>query len=163
MNSETEQLLSQVIERVQRSIRAGDCPAVTGIGGERITFLTDYDYLRDEQSAARFEQRAAAAVRDNSARRWVIGVPQVWVIADAQVSVRAVANLLLRPGESEAITWTACDLDDGIDYGRAAFVRRPGGEPVFADPEIITRSARPAPGLPGYTILQQMSDRYLDD
>jgi hypothetical protein len=159
MNSEIEQLLSQVIQRVQRSIRAGDCPAVAGIGGEHVTFLSDYDYLRDEQTAAKFEERAAAAVRENSARRWVIGVPQVWVIADGQVSVRAVANLPLRPGESEAITWTACDLDEGIDYGRATFGRRPGGEPVFADPEIITRQARPAPGLPGYTILQQMFDR----
>jgi hypothetical protein len=159
MNSEIEQLLSEVIQRVQRSIDAGDCPAIAGIGGQRITFLSDYDYLRDDQTAAKFEERAAAVVRDAQARQWVIAVPQVWLIAGGTVSVRAIANLPLRQGESEAITWTACDLDEGIDYGRVGFTRRPSGEPVFADPEIITRQARPAPGLPGYTILQLMFDR----
>jgi hypothetical protein len=156
MNPETAQLLSQVSGRLQQSIRAGDCPAVVAIDGSRQRTLSDYDYLRDDATAARFEERAAATARQAGARRWVLAVPQVWVIAPGLVSVRAVSNLPLREGESEAITWTAFDFADGIDYGRVLFTRRPSGEPVFADPEIIARPAQPAAGMPGYTMLQVM-------
>ena len=102
---------------------------------------------REDDAAARFEKRAAAAARQAGAHRWVLAVPQVWVIAPGVVSVRAVSNLRLRPGESEAITWTAFDLADGIDFGRVLFTRRPSGEPVFADAdaEAIASPARPAP------------------
>jgi hypothetical protein len=154
MNPETAQLLSQVTERLQQSIRAGDCPAMVAIDGARQLTLSDYDYLRDDAMAAKFEERAAATARQEGARRWVLAVPQVWVITPDVVSVRAVSNLPLRPGESEAITWMAFDLEDGIDYGRVLFTRRPSGEPIFADPEVIAHPARPASGMPGYTMLQ---------
>jgi hypothetical protein len=92
--------------------------------------------------------------RETGAARWVIAVPQVWVIGPGMISVRAVSNLPLRPGESEAITWMAFDLADGVDYGRVPFTRRPRGEPVFGDIEILTRPASPAPGMPGYAMLR---------
>jgi hypothetical protein len=125
-------------------------------GGARQLTLSDYDYLRDDDTAARFEERTATTARQNGAIRWVLAVPQVWVISPDMIAVRAVSNHPLRPGESEAITWTAFGLADGIDYGRVLFTRRPNGQPVFAEPEIVTRAARPAPGMPGYTLLQAM-------
>jgi hypothetical protein len=158
MNPETAQLLLLVIGRLQESIRAGDCPAMVGLDGTRQLTLSDYDYLRDDAAAARFEERAAATARESGASRWVLAVPQVWVIVSGVISLRAVSNHPLRPGESEAITWMAFDFDDGIDYGRVPFTRRPSGEPVFADAEVVARPASPATGMPGYTMLQLMLD-----
>ena len=156
MNPETAQLLSQVTARLQQCIREGDCPAMIALDGLQQLTLSDYDYLRDDAAAARFEERAASAARQVSACRWVLAVPQVWVVTPDVISVRAVSNLPLRPGESEAITWMAFDFVDGIDYGRVLFTRRPSGEPVFADPEVVAHPARPAAGMPGYTMLQVM-------
>jgi hypothetical protein len=156
MKPETAELLSRVTGRLQQCIRAGDCPAMVMIDGSRQVTLSDYDYLRDDATAARFEERAAAKARQAGARRWVLAVPQVWVITPDVISVRAVSNHPLRPGESEAITWTAFDVADGIDYGRVLFTRRPSGEPVFANPELVASPARPASGMPGYTMLQAM-------
>jgi hypothetical protein len=84
----------------------------------------------------------------------VLAVPQVWLVRAGVVSTRAVSNLPLREGEQEAITWMSFDAGDGVDYGRVIFTRRPGGEPVFDDPEIFTASARvrPAPSVPGYVL-----------
>jgi hypothetical protein len=156
LNPETAQVLSQVTGRLQQSIRAGDCPAMVALDGPRQLILSDYDYLRDDATAAVFEERAAAMARQSGASRWVLAVPQVWVIAPGVISVRAVSNHPLRPGESEAITWTAFDFNDGIDYGRVLFTRRPSGEPVFADAEVVARPVQPAPGMPGYTMLRAM-------
>jgi hypothetical protein len=154
MNPETAQLLSQVTARLQQCIREGDCPAIIALDGSRKLTLSDYDYLRDDAAAARFEKRAASTVRKVGACRWVLAVPQVWVINPGVISVRAVSNLPLRPGESEAITWIAFDFADGVDYGRVLFTRRPSGEPVFADAEVVARPARPAAGMPGFTMLR---------
>lgn len=162
MNPETAQLLSRVTERLQQSIRSGDCPAMVALDGPRQLTLSDYDYLRDDATAARFEERAAAAAHQAGACRWVLAVPQVWVITSDMVSVRAVSNLPLRPDEAEAITWMAFDFDDGIDYGRVLFTRRPSGEPIFADAEVIARPVRPAAGMPGYTMLQVMLGDHAD-
>ena len=154
MNPETRELLDTIVEKLQRSVSIGDCPAMVALGGPRPLTLSDYDYLRDDEAAAGFERRAADMVRETGAARWVIAVPQVWVVGPGVISVRAVSNLPLRPGESEAITWMAFDLADGVDYGRVPFTRRPRGEPVFGDIEIITRPASPAPGMPGYAMLR---------
>lgn len=156
MNAETEQLLSAVVEKQQRSISAGECPAMVVLGGAHPLTLTDYDYLRDERTASAFEQSAADKVIEGGADRWVISVPQVWLISPSVISVRAVSNLPLRPGESEAITWMSFDLHDGIDYGRVPFTRRPDGTPVFGDIEIIARAASPAEGMPGYAMLRRI-------
>jgi hypothetical protein len=50
----------------------------------------------------------------------------------------------------------AFDFDDGIDYGRVLFTRRPRGEPVFAEAEVFARPVRAAAGMPGSTMLQVM-------
>ena len=158
MSPEIEQLLGRVVESLKASISAGDCPAVAAVGGpSRTLTLSDYDYQRDDDAAAGFERRAAAKAAEASAVRWVIAVPQVWHIAPGVISVRGVSNLPLRPGESEAITWMAFDLAAGVDYGRVPFTRRPRGEPVFGDTEIVTAQARPSPSMPGYVMLHQFT------
>jgi hypothetical protein len=87
------------------------------------------------------------------------GPPQVWVVKAGVVSTRAVSNYPLREGEQEAITWTSFDADDGVDYGRVLFARRPHGQPVFDDPEIFSVKAqvRSAPSTPGYTLLHALT------
>ena len=160
MNDDTARLLLDVATRLERSIRARDSPAIIAVQGERTLILSDYDYLSGEAAAAAFEHRAAAKAREIGARRWVLAVPQVWQITAGVVSTRAVSNHPLREGEQEAITWTSFDVGDGVDYGRVAFTRRPGGEPVFAEPEIFTSDAqaRPAPSAPGYALLRDLID-----
>jgi hypothetical protein len=164
MSPEIEQLLGQVTEKLQDSIRAGDCPAVAAVGGPQGTLtLTDYDYQRDDATAASFERRAAAKAAETGAERWVIAVPQVWHIAPGVISVRGVSNLSLRSGESEAITWMAFDLAEGVDYGRIPLTRQPDGNPVFGDIEVVVAQARPSPSMPGYTMLQQFTAAIRDD
>jgi len=147
-----------VTERLERSIRVRDCPAIVALEGQRKLILSDYDYLRDEEAAASFERRAAAQAGEIGVRRWVIAVPQVWRIRAGVISTRAVSNHPLREGEQEAISWMSFDADDGVDYGRVALTRCPDGEPVFAEPEIFTvkAEAQPAPGAPGQTLLRTL-------
>jgi hypothetical protein len=154
MTPETEEMLDRVVTALQSEIGSGQAPAVVAIGGTRPLVLTDYDYQHDEAAAQGFERSAASRVREAHATRWVLAVPQVWLIASNVVSVRAVSNLPLREGESEAITWMAVDLSEGVDYGRVPFTRNPGGAPVFGDIEVIAVHASPAPGMPGYTMLR---------
>jgi hypothetical protein len=159
MNDETARLLFDVTGRLQRSIQQGDCPAIVALDGQPATVLSDYDYLRDEETATAFELRAAARARETGTRRWVLAVPQVWVTRAGLISTRAVSNLPLRDGEQEAITWMSFDDGDGVDYGRVFYTRRPHGEPVFDEPEIFTASAqvRPSPSMPGYTLLRALT------
>lgn len=154
MNDETVDLLFDVVARLERNIQERECPAIVALDGERKLVLTDYDYLRDDATAEAFERRAAAKAQEIAATRWVLAVPQVWLITSDRIATRAVANLPLREGEEEAITWTAFDRHDGVDYGRVPFTRRPNGEPVFDDPEEFTDPLRPAATTPGYVLLQ---------
>jgi len=154
MTPQVEEMLGRVVTALKREITSGQCPAMVALGGARPLVLSDYDYLRDQSAAEDFERRAAVRAREVNASRWVLAVPQVWLIASNVVSVRAVSNLPLRPGESEAITWMAFDLSDGVDYGRVPFTRGPDGGPEFGDIEVITVQASPAPGMPGYTMLR---------
>ncbi|GAA2653554.1 hypothetical protein [Nonomuraea recticatena] len=155
MNAETADLLFDVVRRLEQSIVARDCPAIVAIEGARKLVLSDYDYLRDRETAVAFESRAAAKGREIGADRWVLAVPQVWFFEPpSTVSVRAVSNHPLREGEQEAITWMSFDRDDGVDYGRVAYARRPSGEPIFEEPEIFEVGIRPRAEAPGYTLLQ---------
>jgi hypothetical protein len=155
MNEETVALLDDVVERLERSIVARDCPAIVILDGRPRLAISDYDYLRDRETAVDFEVRAAAKARETGATRWVLAVPQVWkVTGPGEISCRAVSNHPLREGEQEAITWMSFDLDDGVDYGRVAYARRPNGEPVFEEPEMFTIEVRPQALMPGYTLLQ---------
>ncbi|MFG1879299.1 hypothetical protein ACGFIV_31095 [Sphaerisporangium sp. NPDC049003] len=155
MNDVTAALLFDAVARLEKSIVARDCPAVVVLDGERRLVLSDYDYLRDESAAVTFEARAAVKAREIGAVRWALAVPQVWVFRPPDtVALRAVSNHPLREGEQEAITWMTCDRDDGVDYGRVAYARRPSGEPVFEEPEVFTVGVRPRESMPGFTLLQ---------
>ena len=154
MTPQIEELLGRVVRALQREINSGQCPAMVAVEGDRPLVLSDFDYQRDEAAAEGFERRAAAKAREAHATRWVLAVPQVWLIASNVVSVRAVSNLPLRAGESEAITWMAVDLSKGVDYGRIPFTRNTRGTPEFGDIEVIAIKASPAPGMPGYTMLR---------
>ncbi|MFI7114492.1 hypothetical protein ACIBK9_49845 [Nonomuraea sp. NPDC050227] len=154
MNDETTALLFDVVERLEKNIAARERPAIVAMQGERLLVLSDYDYLRDEQAAAAFETRAADKVREVGATRWILAVPQVWLITPDKVYSRAMSSHPLREGEQEAITWMSFDQGDGVDYGRVPYSRRPSGEPVFDDPEMFTIGVRPAEHMPGYILLQ---------
>ncbi len=158
MNDDTAVLLFDVVERLERNIRTRDCPAIVALQGESKLVLSDFDYLRDQATAAAFERRAAVKAREVAVVRWVFAVPQIWRITPSEVSARAVSNHPLREGEEEAITWMAYDRGDGVDYGRVAYTRRPSGEPVFAEPQVLTIGVRPAESTPGYTLLRALMD-----
>ncbi|GAB3150891.1 hypothetical protein GCM10027161_50520 [Microbispora hainanensis] len=164
MNDKTAALLDDVVSRLEKSIVARDCPAIVILDGSRRLVLSDYDYLRDEATAAAFETRAAAKAHEIGATRWVLAVPQVWVfIPPSTVAMRAVSNHPLREDEQEAITWMSCDKDDGVDYGRVPYARRPSGEPVFDDPEVFTVGVRPHETMPGFTLLKAYLEDESDD
>ncbi|WP_433498517.1 hypothetical protein ACQP1K_27140 [Sphaerimonospora sp. CA-214678] len=157
MNAETANLLFDVIERLEKSIVARDCPAIVMLEGERRLVLSDYDYLRDRETAAAFEHRAATKALEVGAARWVLAVPQVWIFKPpSTIATRAVSNHPLRDGEQEAITWMSFDRGDGVDYGRVAYARRPSGEPVFEDPEMFEVGIRPRETMPGFTLLKEL-------
>jgi hypothetical protein len=157
MNEESAALLFDVIGRLEKSIVAHNCPAIVALVGERTLVLSDYDYLRDDESAVAFEGRAAAKALEIGARRWVFAVPQVWLFTPPNtILTRAVSNHRLREGEQEAISWMSFGADDGVDYGRVAYARRPSGEPVFEDPEVFTVGIMPTEVVPGYRLLQAL-------
>lgn len=154
MNDETIGLLFDVVQRLQQNIHARDSPAIVAMQGQHTLVLSDYDYLRDQAAAAAFETRAAAKAQEIDATRWVIAVPQIWLITADVISARAVSNHPLLEDEQEAITWTAYDRQDGVDYGRVAYTRRPNGEPIFAEPQVLTVGVRPGETTPGFTLLR---------
>lgn len=156
VNDDVVALLFDVVARLEESIRAYECPAIVALEGERKLVLSDYDYLRDLKSAAAFERRAADHGKQINVARWVLAVPHVWVINERDVSVRAVSRHVLRPGEQEAITWMAYDEAEGVDYGRVPYVRRPDGEPVFGEPQVIAAGVYPGEDMPGYHLLQAL-------
>ncbi|TDD23806.1 hypothetical protein E1287_38630 [Actinomadura sp. KC06] len=154
MNETTFGLLRDVAERLERAIRSRDCPAIVVLEGQRRLVLSDYDYLRDDQTAHAFEDRAGGHGQRIDATRFVFAVPQVWVVTPGQVAARAVSNHPLRPGEQEAITWLSFDVNDGVDYGRVPYARRPNGEPIFDEPEIFTVEVWPKEQMPGFRLLR---------
>ncbi|KAB8166554.1 hypothetical protein FH609_002570 [Streptomyces sp. 3MP-14] len=143
---------------MESAIRARDCPAIVVLQGERRLALSDYDYLRDQRTAAAFERRSADHAHRIHANRWVFAVPQVWLHTSDGIASRAVSNHPLREGEQEAITWTAFDLNDGVDYGLVPYTRRPDGEPVFGDPEVFTSEVTPGERAPGWTLLRALAE-----
>jgi hypothetical protein len=158
MNQDTETLMFGVVDRVEQAIRDRDCPAVVAVQGDRVLVLSDYDYLRDRDTAVAFEERAAAEAREIHAVRFVLAVPQVWLSTEGDLQARAVSNLPLREGEREVIAWMSYDTGAGIDYGHTPYVRRPNGTPVFDDPEIFTAPVRPYEIYPGRHLLRTLLD-----
>jgi hypothetical protein len=157
VNDNTLALLLDVTARLEQCIRERDCPAIAALDGDRKLTLTDYDYLRDPATAAAFERRAAAQAQRISVKRWVLAVPQVWLMTPGAVSARAVSNHPLRESEQEAITWMSFDRDDGVDYGRVPYARRPSGEPVFGEPEMLTANVIAEEGMPGFALLRAIT------
>ncbi len=156
MNAATLDLLFDVVRRLEKNIVARECPAIVAIESERKLVLSDYDYLRDSATAAAFEEKVAGKAREIDAARWVLAVPQVWIFQPpSTIALRAVSNHPLREGEQEAITWMSFDRDDGVDYGRVVYARRPSGEPVFEEPEIFDVGIRPREAMPGFLLLQR--------
>ncbi|MEU6720781.1 hypothetical protein ABZ897_55800 [Nonomuraea sp. NPDC046802] len=156
MNEATAHLLFDVEERMEKNIMARECPAIVAIQGATKIVLSDYDYLRDAETAEAFEARAAEKALEIDAVRWVLAVPQVWLFKPPNtITTRAVSNHPLREGEQEAITWMSFDQEDGVDYGRVAYARRPSGEPVFEAPEIFEVGVRPEETMPGFVLLQR--------
>ncbi|GAA4100796.1 hypothetical protein [Actinomadura miaoliensis] len=158
MNDDLVALLFDVVERLEQHIQTGEYVAIAALEGERTLLLSDYDYLRDQDAAVAFEQQAAAHARRIGAIRWVLAVPQVWVIGERDVATRAPSSHPLRPGEQEAITWMGFDQEGGIDYGRVPYTRRPDGEPVFGEPEVFTVPLTPGDLMPGNTLLRTLMD-----
>ncbi|MEX5709140.1 hypothetical protein AB1484_12725 [Parafrankia sp. FMc6] len=149
MNTDTWTLVEDITGRVQQAVSAGDYPAILGLHGRRNLVLTDRPYLISWATALAFEIRAAARAQSNATHRWVLAVPQVWYQDGDLIEARPLFTAPVQPDEQEAITWMSCDDTDGIDYGRVPFTRRPGGEPVFDDPEFFTSPIRPLQRTPG--------------
>ncbi|MFM9609376.1 hypothetical protein [Streptomyces niveiscabiei] len=143
---------------MERAVDDRDRPAIVALQGDRKLLLSDYDYLRDQETARAFEDRAAAKAREIHTVRFAFAVPQVWLFTDKTIYSRAVANLPLREGEQELIAWTAFDLEDGVDYGYLPYARRPSGEPVFDDDDqmVITAPTRPKGSYPGLRLLKDL-------
>ncbi|MFB9832848.1 hypothetical protein [Actinoallomurus acaciae] len=158
MNDDLVALLFDVVRRQEERIQADEYLAILIVEGQRKLVLTEYDYLRDRKAAEAFERRAAIHARKIAAIRWVFSVPQVWVINERDVEVRAVSPHPLRPGEQEAITWMGFDQADGVDYGRVPYTRRPSGEPVFGEPEVFTVPVFSGDLMPGNTLLRSLMD-----
>lgn len=64
------------------------------------------------------------------------------------------------PGENEAevITWVTFDLADGIGYGFVRYTRRPNGELVFGEPEVLLIDLEATERAPGRTLLRAFLD-----
>lgn len=158
MNDDLVALLFDVVKRQEERIQADEYVAILVIEGQRKLVLTEYDYLRDRAVATAFERRAAIHARTIAAIRWIFAVPQVWVINERDVEVRAVSPHPLRPGEQEAITWMGFDRAHGVDYGRVPYTRRPSGDPVFGEPEVFTVPVFSGDLMPGHTLLRSLME-----
>ncbi|WP_075737674.1 hypothetical protein [Streptomyces acidiscabies] len=157
MNEPTADLLRDATRRLERAILERDCPAIAALQGDRKLLLSDYDYLRDQETARAFEDRAADKAREINAVRVALVVPQVWLFATDTIYSRAVANLPLREGEQELIAWTVFDIHDGVDYGYLPYTRRPNGAPVFdTDHSVINVPTQPYDNYPGLHLLRNL-------
>jgi len=158
VNEATADLLRDATRRLERAILERDCPAIAALQGERKLLLSDYDYLRDPETARSFEERAAAKAREIDAVRAALVVPQVWLWGPDTIYSRAVANLPLREGEQELIAWTVFDLHDGVDYGYLPYTRRPNGTPIFdTDHTVINTPTQPYDNYPGLHLLRNLT------
>ncbi|TDB89151.1 hypothetical protein E1264_09270 [Actinomadura sp. KC216] len=158
MNDDLAAVLFDVVERQERHILADEYLAIAALDGERRLILSDYDYLRDRAAAVAFEQRVAAHGRRVAAVRWVLAVPQVWVINERDVAARSPSPHPLRADEEECVTWMGFDQEDGIDYGLVPYARRPSGQPVFDEPKVFNVPLIPGDLMPGHTLLRAFLD-----
>lgn len=125
-------------------------------GRQRSLVLSDYDYLRDDAAAARFEEHAAAEA------------DQAQHTSGCSPSRRCGSSLLARsssgpcPASRCAQVSRGHHLDsipaDGIDYDRVLFTCRTSGDPAFARRRDHRRSSLLNHGMPNHTMLRRMLD-----
>jgi hypothetical protein len=163
MNPDTQKLVEDVTGRIQRAIRAEDYPAIVGLHGDRTLFLSDYDYVCHRLCAVAFEHRAFTHAQKVTAVRWVFAVPQVWRYDGDLIEARPPFTGQVEPDEQETIIWMSYDSNDGVDYGRVLYARRPNGEPVFENPEYLRSAAQPMIDMPGYVLLRLLTEEQDDD
>ncbi|WP_232234903.1 MULTISPECIES: hypothetical protein [Frankia] len=158
MNDATWSLVTDVVDRVQQSIRMTDYPAIVILDGDRRQILSDYDYVQSETARTGFETRAAELARTLHARRFTFAVPQIIETVPGSLEAHAFSVRPLRDGEQESVVWTAYDADDGVDYGWAPYTRQPGGQPVFDEPTTFHLRALSTDGFPGVRLLRLLTD-----
>ncbi|WP_018638682.1 hypothetical protein [Parafrankia elaeagni] len=157
MNDATWTLVTDVVDRVQQSIRMTDYPAIVILDGDRRQILSDYDYIHGENARTDFETRAADHAHALHARRFTFAVPQIIEMSPGNLQAHAFSVRPLRDGEQECVVWTAYDADDGVDYGWAPYTRRPSGQPIFDEPSTFHLPARPTSGFPGLRLLRLLT------
>ncbi|WP_239311014.1 hypothetical protein [Frankia sp. Cj3] len=155
MNDATWSLVTDVVDRVQQSIRMTDYPAIVILDGDRRQILSDYDH--GENARTDFETRAAEFARTLHARRFTFAVPQIIEMLPGTLQAHAYSVRPLRDGEQECVVWTAYDADDGVDYGWAPYTRRPDGQPIFDEPRTFDLPAHPTDGFPGVRLLRLLT------
>jgi hypothetical protein len=158
MNDATWQLVTDVVGRVQQSIRMTDSPAIVILDGDSRSILSDYDYVHGDDARIDFETRAADHARGLHAHRFALAVPQIVELLPGGLQARAFGARPLRDGEQETVLWTAYDATDGVDYGWAPYSRRPNGQPVFDDPRRFGLPAQPTDTTPGVRLLRLLTD-----
>ncbi|MCM3887460.1 hypothetical protein [Frankia sp. R82] len=158
MNEDTWALVLDVVGRVQRAIGLDQAPAIVVLDGDRRQILADYDYQHDDTARLAFETRAAEHARNLHLHRFAFAVPRVITPSEPGViSSRAVSHYSLRPGEQEAILWSAYDTADGLDLGLTHYARRPAGQPVFDSPTIFDRPMAAQDHMPGIRLLHLLT------
>ena len=157
MNDATWRLVTDVVGRVQQSIRMTDYPAIVLLDGDRSQILSDYDYVHGETAQSDFETRAADHARALHARRFTLAVPQIIEMLPGGLHAHAFSVRPLRDGEQECVVWTAYDAGDGVDYGWAPYSRRPSGQPVFDEPSTFHLPSQPGDGFPGLRLLRLLT------
>ncbi|ABW12491.1 hypothetical protein Franean1_3079 [Parafrankia sp. EAN1pec] len=158
MNDATWTLVTDVVGRVQQSIRMTDYPAIVILDGDRRQILSDYDYVHGETTRTDFETRAADHARTLHARRFTFAVPQIIEMLPGGLQAHEFSVRPLRDGEQESVVWTAYDADDGVDYGWAPYTRRPAGQPIFDEPSTFHLPALPTDGFPGVHLLRLLTN-----
>ncbi|MCM3883161.1 hypothetical protein [Frankia sp. R82] len=153
MNDATWNLVTDVVGRVQQSIRMTDYPAIVVLDGDRRQIMSDYDYVHGENARTDFETRAAEHARTLHARRFTFAVPQIVEVHLDGLHAHTFSVRPLRDGEQESVVWTAYDAADGVDYGWAPYSRRPDGQPVFDEPRTFDLPTLPTDGFPGVRLL----------
>ncbi|WP_322768957.1 hypothetical protein [Frankia sp. Cr1] len=157
MNDATWTLVTDVVGRVQQSIRMADCPAVVILDGDRRQVLSNYDYIHGEDARTDFETRAAEHARQLHVRRFAFAVPQIIEMLPGGLQAHAFSGRPLRACEQESVVWTAYDADDGVDYGWAPYTRRPGGQPVFDEPTTFDLPVQATERTPGIRLLRLLT------
>src|SRR5262245_34524372 len=157
MNDTTWTLVTDVVDRVQKSIQMTDYPAIVILDGDRRQILADYDYVHGEDARTAFETRAAESARALHAHRFTLAVPQIIELLPDGLQAHPFVVRPLREGEQESVVWTAYDAGDGVDYGWAPYTRRPAGQPVFDKPSTFHLPTLPTDGFPGVLLLRLLT------